>query len=234
MENYTPQKLSIKGWAEADRPREKMMLQGRSVLSNAELIAILLGSGNREMSAVALAQQILADSDNNLADLSKWPLKRMMSYKGIGEAKAISIAAALELGRRRQEVTPAKKPIISGSNDAYRILLPKLGDLPYEEFYTLLLSRSNKVLSCVCISRGGQSGTVVDPKIVFRKALDGQAASIILAHNHPSGQLRPSDADISITKKLRQAGKTLDIPVLDHLIIGDGGYYSFADEGKLT
>lgn len=230
---YTPQPLSIKAWAEEDRPREKLRLKGKQSLSDAELIAILLGSGSREETAVGLAKRILSDVQHNLNDLGKRSLGELLKYKGIGEAKAISITAALELGRRRQLSQVRERPQVRSSRDAFRAIAPLLVDLPHEEFWILLLNRANRVMGREKISLGGVAGTVVDAKVVFRKAIEGLASSIILCHNHPSGNLRPSQADIDLTKKLVQAGKTLDVVVLDHLIVTDEGYYSFADEGKL-
>lgn len=233
MENYQKTNFSIKTWAEEDRPREKMQLKGKQALSDAELLAILMGSGNREESAVALAQRILRTVDNDLNELGKKNIQDLMVFKGVGEAKAISIIAACELGRRRQTTDVKQRPQIKSSRDAYNILAHQLKDLPHEEFWILLLNRGNKVLSKEMVSIGGVTGTVVDAKIIFKKALQGNATSIILCHNHPSGTLRPSQADIDITKKLKQAGQTLEIMVVDHLIISELGYYSFADEGML-
>lgn len=231
--NYTENKLSIKAWAEDDRPREKLIQKGRSALSDAELIAILIGSGNREQSAVELSKNILATVNFDLNGLGKQGINELMRFKGIGEAKAISIAAALELGRRRKEATREKKKKITSSHDVFEVFFPKLADLPHEEFWVMLLNRANKVVRLENISRGGVSGTVADAKLIFKAALDHLASSIILCHNHPSGNLKASQADINLTKKLLEAGKTLDIAVLDHLIIGDDSYLSFADEGMI-
>ncbi len=233
MTDYTNTNLSIKAWAEEDRPREKLLLKGKNALSDAELLAILLGSGSREESAVSLAQRILNSVENDLNALGKRSLSDLMQFKGIGEAKAITIAAALELGRRRQLTSVKDRPQIRSSRDGYKLLAPLLMDLPHEEFWVLLLNRANRVIGREQISIGGTSGTVVDAKVIFRKALEGQASALILVHNHPSGNLRPSQADIDITKKLRIGGKSLDISILDHLIISDRGYFSFADEGIL-
>lgn len=230
--NYT-NKLSIKAWAEADRPREKLTAKGRSALTDAELIAILLGSGSRTQTAVELARDILADAHNNLFELGRLSLKDLMAYKGIGEAKAISIAAALELGRRRTLQEPRKRPAVKSSQDAFALLVPLLADLDHEEFWVLFLNKQNKVLCEFQMSKGGVDGTVVDPKILFRKALDQKAVSMVLAHNHPSGSLHPSGADIALTRKLVEGGSVLGIQILDHLILADNAYYSFADEGKL-
>ena len=233
MENYTKNNFSIKSWAEEDRPREKMQLKGKHSLSDAELLAILMGSGNRDESAVELGKRILHSVDGDLNQLGKKSIKELMIFKGVGEAKAISIIAALELGRRRQLTDIKTRPQIKSSRSAYDLLAPLLVDLPHEEFWILLLNRGNKVLAREQVSIGGVTGTVVDAKVIFKKALLGQATSIILCHNHPSGTLRPSQADIDITKKLKAAGETLEIKVLDHLIISELGYYSFADEGMM-
>ncbi len=229
---YT-QSLNIKSWAEEDRPREKMLLKGRSALSDAELMAILIGSGTRNESAVTLSQKILANANNKLHELGNYSITDLCKFKGIGEAKAITLLAALELGRRRQITEIDQKVQIKSSNDAYQILKPHLSDLKIEEFWIVYLNRANKVISKQRISSGGMTGTVVDTRIVFKDALDRLATCIILCHNHPSGQLKPSQADIDLTKKLSQCGKIMDIQVVDHLIIGDMGYYSFADEGLL-
>jgi DNA repair protein RadC len=226
-------KISIKAWAEEDRPREKLNAQGRRALSDAELIAILIGSGSRDESAVELSKRILHHYGNDLNKLGKVSVNELSRFKGIGEAKAISIIAALELGRRRSETETKVADVITGSHSAWQILRRHLVDLNHEEFWILLLSRNNKVIAKELISKGGLSGTVADPKIIFNVALLHQASSIILAHNHPSGNLKPSQQDIDLTKKLHQAGKILDINVFDHLIITDDGFMSFADEGLL-
>lgn len=232
-EAYTKEHFTIKSWAEEDRPREKLLAKGKSSLTDAELIAILIGSGSRSESAVSLSQRILKAADNNLNNLGKTSLNDLMKFKGIGEAKAISIAAALELGRRRQLSDIKERPQIRSSKDAYHVLAPLIMDLPHEEFWILLLNRANKVIGRERVSIGGVAGTVVDAKIIFRKALEMLASGIILCHNHPSGNLNPSHADLEITKKLKRAGETLEINILDHLIIAENGYFSFADEGKL-
>lgn len=224
-------KISIKNWAEDDQPREKLMNKGSSALSNAELIAILIGSGNAQESVVALSKRILNEVNDNFAELARLTISDLQKYKGIGEAKAITIAAALEIGRRRSTAVLNDKPQIKDSKTAFLLLQKELGDLNYESFCVLLLNRANKVLKTVRISDGGITGTVVDQRKVFKIALDNNATSIILGHNHPSGQITPSDADLDLTKKMKAAGITLDLPVLDHIIIGDGNYYSFADEG---
>lgn len=232
MDNYE-QKLSIKAWAEADRPREKLLRQGRRQLTDAELIAILIGSGNRTETAVDLSKRILSHYQNDLAKVAKLSVKEFSKFKGIGEAKALTIVAALELGRRRKEIEVEGPSIINSSKDAYLILKSEFEDLPHEEFWVLLLNRANFVMGKQFISKGGQSGTIVDPKIIFRVAIENNAASIVLAHNHPSGNLKPSAADVSITKKLVQAGLLLEVQIYDHLIITDHAYVSLADEGLM-
>jgi DNA repair protein RadC len=232
MEKYE-NKLTIRNWAEEDRPREKLMLKGKNALSDAELLALLIGSGTREVTAVELGREILQHVHNNLAELSRLTASQLMEFPGIGEAKALTLLAALELGRRRNESEVLSRDKITGSRDAFAIFESTLGDLPYEEFWVILLNRANKVIRKCNISEGGISGTVVDPKKIFKTALDHHATSIILGHNHPSGNIQPSEADKKITKKIRDAGMMLDVAVLDHLIIGDGKYYSFADEGIL-
>nr|WP_221307412.1 DNA repair protein RadC [Rhabdobacter roseus] len=218
-------------WAEEDRPREKLLLKGKAALTDAELIAILIGSGTVELSAVDVAKMILGSAGNNLNELARHGVKELTKIKGIGEAKAITIVAALELGRRRKESTMLRRRRIGSSLDAYEEMKPYLLDKPHEEFWILLLNRANEVLRPVQISTGGVAGTVADPKMIFKHALEQLASSIILFHNHPSGNLSPSQADRDLTRKLKEAGRMLDLPVLDHLIFTDSGYYSFADEG---
>lgn len=230
MEPYRPLK-GIRAWAEDDRPREKLLLKGKSTLSDAELIAILIGSGSTDETAVDLSKRILQSLNNSLTELGKLSVKDLMQFKGIGEAKAISIIAALELGRRRKDTEPEKRVRITDSRSAFEIVYPHLGDLNYEEFWVIFLNRANAVIGKQNVSKGGVSGTVVDPKVVFKMAVQFPASGIILAHNHPSGNLKPSQADHELTRKLKEAGKALDIPVLDHLIIGDRDYFSFVDEG---
>ena len=225
--------LSIQRWAEEDRPREKLLLKGKSVLSEAELIAILIGSGTRSVSAVDVAKQILAGSNNNLNELARCSVNDLQKIKGIGEAKAISIVSALELGRRRKDEDYTGKIKISCSNDIFQVMKPDLLDLKTEEFWVVLLNRANKILRRRRISTGGISGTVADPKIIFKAAMDEYASSLVLVHNHPSGNLKPSQADLNLTRKLKNAGALLEIPVLDHIIFSDQGYLSFADEGLL-
>ena len=225
--------LNIKNWAAEDKPREKMLLKGKAAISDAELIAILIGSGTGGMSAVDLAKKILSTYSNDLNELGRISIKDLMKFKGIGEAKAITILSALELGRRRQMTQVKVKPKITCSQDAYNCVYPVMEDLTHEVFKILLLNRNNRVTKIETVSVGGVAGTVVDPKIIFKKALDEQASSIILAHNHPSGNLNPSQQDIAVTKKLVAAGKTLEINILDHLIISNQGFYSFLDEGLI-
>ncbi len=233
MENYQNQKWTIKAWAEEDRPREKLLTKGKQSLSDAELLAILLGSGSRDETAVGLAQRILKSVENDLNDLGKRSIAELSKFKGMGEAKSISVIAAMEIGRRRQLTDVKERPQIRSSRDSYHTIAPLLMDLPHEEFWILLLNRANRVVAREQISLGGVAGTVVDAKVVFRKAIEGIASSIILVHNHPSGNLQPSQQDIDLTKKLKKAGETLDIAVLDHLIIAESGYYSFADENLM-
>ena len=227
------QKISIKSWAEEDRPREKLSVQGRRSLTDAELIAILIGSGSTTESAVELSKRILHTCENDLNHLGKLSIQDLSKFKGIGEAKAVSIIAALELGRRRRESARPQQVLVHSSKDVYEAIRAQFADLNHEEFWVLLLSRANKITSKHLISKGGQAGTVADPKIIFNTALQHHAASVILAHNHPSGNLKPSQADIDLTKKLKSAGVFLDIPVLDHLIVTDTGFFSFTDEGML-
>lgn len=233
MNPYNTVNIPITSWAAEDKPREKLLGKGKHALTDAELLAIILGSGSRNESAVSLAKRILKSANNDLNELSRYSIGDFMKFKGIGEAKAISINALLELGRRREMTGVKDKISIQGSRDCFSAIGPVLQDLNHEEFWILLLNRANEVLSKELISKGGFSATIVDPKVLFKKALDRNASGIILCHNHPSGTLRPSQADISLTKKLVAAGKTLDITVFDHLIISQKGYYSFADEGQL-
>ncbi len=225
--------LSIKNWAVEDRPREKLLKKGVENLSDAEIIAILIGSGTRNKSALELSRQLLFSFSNNLVELGKMTIEDLTKIKGIGNAKAIVILAALELGRRRKYSDPVQKIQISSSKDSFRIFQPLLGDLPHEEFWIMLLNRSNRLIENVCISKGGTSGTVIDTKIILNKALSRLASAIIVCHNHPSGNTRPSQADIRITEKLKSAASTMDINLLDHIIIADTQYYSFSDEGKI-
>ena len=224
-------KLSIQQLSLEDRPREKLLQRGRQQLSNAELLAILIGSGNQEKNAVELSQEILFSVDNDLHGLGQLSLKDLTKFSGIGEAKALTIISALELGRRRKESERKTNPKVTCSKDVVDYVSPMLLDLKHEEFWVVCLSRSNEIIKAEQISQGGVSGTIVDPKIVFKKVLEIIASSIILVHNHPSGNLTPSKADVEITKKMKSAGELLDIPVLDHVIFANQGYFSFADEG---
>ena len=223
----------IRSWAEDDRPREKLLLKGRAALSDAELIAILIASGNNEESAVDLSKRILQSLNNDLAALSKLNVKDLTKFKGIGEAKAISIIAAMELGRRRKDSEPIRKAKVSSSRSAFEILYPYVSDLPHEEFWILMLDRANRAIGVENVSKGGVSGTVADPKLIFRPALQHLACGIILCHNHPSGNIQPSHEDIDLTRRFRTVGLALEIPVLDHIIVGDTDFYSFADNGML-
>jgi DNA repair protein RadC len=226
-------KNSIKNWAEEDRPREKLLLKGRSSLTDSELLAILIGSGSADLSAVELAKKIMNETKNNLNELAQLSLKDLMKFKGIGEAKAVTIAAALEMGRRRNTSEIIKNQKLDSSNSVYQYLKPYLLDLKHEEFWIILLKRNLEIIKSEQVSSGGTAGTVVDPKIIFKIALENQASNIILAHNHPSGNLNPSQADLLITQKLLNAGEVLDIRIADHLIFTNNGYYSFADNGNL-
>ncbi|BAO54259.1 RadC family protein [Nonlabens marinus] len=226
--------ISIKDWSENDQPREKLLKNGSSTLSDAELIAILLGTGTVSMSAVEVSRNVLQDANQSLQQLGKKTLKELMKHKGIGEAKAITIAAAMELGRRRAMEMPDRVFKITCSQDVFKILQPVMGELEHEEFWTLLLDNSHKVLEKHQVSKGGITATHVDSRLIFKKALEAGAVAVIIAHNHPSGTLIPSTADKQITSKIIQAGETLDIKVLDHIIITQQDYYSFADNGILS
>jgi len=230
MENDPVKNLAITAWAAEDRPREKLLQKGKHNLTDAELLGILLGSGSRNQTAVGLAQDILRSTNNDLNELGKRSISDYMKFKGIGAAKAITIAAALELGRRRQLTNIKDRPKITCSRDSYNVIAPLLMDLPHEEFWILLLNRANKVINRIQVST---TGTVVDAKVLFKKAIEGQAVYLVLAHNHPSGNIQPSHQDLALTKKLVEAGNILSIKILDHLIIGEKSYYSFADEGRI-
>ena len=223
----------ITNWAEDDKPREKLMLKGKVALSDGELIAILIGSGSRNESAVELSKRILASVDNNLNALGKLSLQQLMTFKGIGEAKAISIIAALELGRRRRGEDAIELKKITSSKSIFELMQPIIGELSHEEFWIIYLNNSNKVISKSQLSKGGITGTVVDTRLVFKSAIENGAVSVILVHNHPSGTLVASEADKQITRKIKVAGESLDIKVLDHLIVTETNYFSFADEGIL-
>ncbi len=228
-----PQSFSIKNWSQDDQPREKLLYKGKSALSDAELVAILIGSGNREESAVSLCKRILSSVDNNLSELGKLSLQQLMDFKGIGEAKAITIAAALELGRRRRGEEALEKKKISSSASVFELMQPIIGELQHEEFWIIYLNNSNKVLRKNQLSKGGITGTLVDVRLVLKKAIEIGSTGIILAHNHPSGSLNPSSADKELTQKLKLAAESLDIKVLDHLIVTEKAYFSFADENML-
>lgn len=223
----------INQWAENDRPREKLLLKGKSALSDAELIAILIGSGNSKKSAVELGREILQSVDDNLIELSKLSVNDLCTFNGIGQAKAISIIAALELGKRRLSSKVLLRKKIRSSRDAYELFLPFLIDRYDEEFRVLLLDRANKIIENRVVGEGGFAGTVADPKKIFKFALQVNSSAIILGHNHPSSNIQPSNEDIKLTQKIKKAGEVLDISVLDHIIVGNDSYYSFADEGVL-
>ena len=228
-----PSSFSIKNWSQDDQPREKLRDKGKAVLSDAELVAILIGSGNREESAVALCKRILSSVDNNLSELGKLSIKQLMAFKGIGEAKAITIAAALELGRRRRGGEALEKKKITSSKSVFELMQPVIGELPHEEFWIVYLNNSNKVIQKNQLSKGGITGTLVDVRLALKTALEVGAIGIILVHNHPSGTLKPSNADKQLTQKLNTAAQSLDIKVLDHVIITEKAYFSFADESLL-
>lgn len=225
--------LKIKDWAEEDRPREKLLSKGIMSLSDAELIAIIIGSGNLDESAVELSRRILQAAQNNLSILGKFSVEDLKKFKGIGEAKAIGIVAALELGRRRKKEDAPDHLQIQSSNDVFEIFQPMLADLPHEEFWVLLMNRSNRVIDKLRVSQGGVSGTVTDIRLILKPAIEKLASSIVLCHNHPSGNHKPSENDIAITQKAKDAAKFMDIAVLDHIIICEKKYFSFADEGMI-
>jgi len=231
MEEY--KNLTIRNWAVEDRPREKMLASGTQSLSDAELIALLIGSGTRSISAVDLARQILHMAGNSLDKLGKYTVADLTKHKGIGQARAISIVAALELGRRRKLADSPDEIKITGSADVFNLMHPLLSDLAYEEFWIIFLNRSNKVIGKRKISQGGITGTVTDIRIILKIALESLATSLILCHNHPSGNLQPSEADINITRRLKESSGLMDISLLDHIIIGGKKYFSFADENLL-
>jgi len=226
-------KYSIKFWAKDDRPREKLLYKGPESLSDSELLAILIGNGNKDKSAVELARDILKLGKDSLHELGKLNVREFLRVRGIGEAKAITIAAALELGRRRQAMSFVEKPVVKSSNDIAMFLQTKFKDYRHEVFAVVFLKRSNKINNFQVISEGGITGTVADPRIILKKALEEDAVSIILCHNHPSGSLKPSKADDDLTKKIKEAARFLDINVTDHIIVSENGYYSFADEGRI-
>jgi len=224
---------SIKNWAVDDRPREKLLSKSPESLSDSELLAILIGNGTRQKSAVDLAREVLLLGKNNLNELGRLSLKDLQKVKGIGEAKSITISAALELGRRRQGALLLDKPVIKESRDIASYLQTRFRDLPYEVFAAIFLNRANRINHFEIVSQGGITGTVADPRIILKKALEQEAVSIILCHNHPSGSLRPSRADEELTQKIKEAARYFDIKVIDHIIVSERGYYSFADEGLL-
>lgn len=232
MKEYQ-QNQSIKFWSEEDRPREKLLLKGKFSLTNAELIAILIGSGTASVSAVELSRQMLSSVSNNLIELSKLTVDDLQQFKGIGQAKAIAIVAALELGKRRRSEEGIQRKQITNSQEVFEYLQFTLSDAPYEAFWVVMLNRANQVIRTAKISDGGMTGTVADPKRIYKLALDSHASGLILCHNHPSGNVKPSDADVRLTTKLRKAGELLDISVTDHLILGDNKYFSFRDEGLM-
>ena len=225
--------IKISSLAEEDRPREKLLLKGKASLSEAELIAILIGSGTKSLSAVDLSKHILASVDNDLTQLARMSVNELQRFKGIGEAKAITIVSALELGRRRKLAEPQKRVKITSSSDVYELMKPELLDASVEYFYVVMLNSANQVIRKQVISQGGSTATIADPKVIFKHALDHMANSIILVHNHPSGNKKPSAPDIRLTKKLVEAGKNLELSVLDHVIFTDVGYFSFADESMI-
>ena len=227
------EKLTIKSWALDDRPREKLVAKGKTTLSDAELIAILIGSGNRNESAVGLSKRILQSVNGNINELAKLSVTQLTTFKGIGEAKAISIITALELGKRRQLETALEKPKITSSKDVFNLMQPIIGDLEHEEFWVLFLNNSNKVLAKNQISKGGLTATIVDVRLLFKRALELASVGMIVCHNHPSGKLNPSTSDKQLTQKIKESGNTLDIKLLDHLIVTEKAYFSFADEGIL-
>lgn len=231
MDDHTS--FPITNWALGDRPREKLLAKGKVALSDAELIAILIGSGSRNESAVQLSKRILKEANNSLNDLGKYTVEQLMEFKGIGEAKAITIVAAMELGRRRRAEAALEKKIITSSASVFELMQPLIGELEHEEFWIVYVNNSNKVLQHSQLSKGGITGTLVDVRLVFKTALQIGAVAIILCHNHPSGSLKPSQADKHLTQKLKSAGESLDIRVLDHIIVTQNKYFSFADESIL-
>lgn len=233
MNQKKPTSFSIKNWSQDDRPREKLLNKGRAALSDAELIAILIGSGNTEESAVDLSKRILAKTGNNLNELGKFNIKQLMEFKGIGEAKAITIAAAMELGRRRRAEEAVELDKITNSRSVFELMQPIIGELPHEEFWIIYLNNSNKIIRKEQLSKGGITGTLVDVRLAMKTALEVGATSLILVHNHPSGVLRASEPDKSLTRKLIAAGNSLDIKIVDHIIVTEKAYFSFNDENLL-
>jgi DNA repair protein RadC len=233
MENFNKPSTSIKNWAEDDRPREKLMTKGAAALSNSELLAILINNGSKDKSAVDLAKEVLKLGHDNLVELGKHTLKELQAVKGIGVAKAITITAALELGRRRQAAATLEKPVITSSRETAAYLKALIKDYPYEVFVVLYLNQANKINYSEIISKGGITATIADPRLILKKALEEDAVKLVLSHNHPSGCSKPSKADEALTQKIAEAAQFLDIKVIDHIIVSDEGYYSFADEGLL-
>ncbi|NJY63139.1 DNA repair protein RadC [Salinimicrobium sp. CDJ15-81-2] len=233
MESEKSSSFTIKHWAEGDRPREKLLQKGREFLSDAELLAILIGSGNRNESAVEVSKKVLSKAGDNLNELGKFSVKQLMEVKSIGEARALTIVAAMELGRRRRSSEALEKKKITSSSSVFELMQPKIGELPHEEFWILYLNNSNKVIQELPLSKGGITGTLVDIRIAYKQALQLGATATILVHNHPSGNLNPSAADKQLTNKFKIAGESLDIKVLDHVIVTEKSYFSFADEGLL-
>lgn len=233
MESPKQESFTIKNWAEGDRPREKLLQKGREFLSDAELLAILIGSGSKNESAVEVCKKILSKAGDNLNELGRFTVGQLMEVKGIGEARALTIIAALELGRRRRSSEALEKRKISSSSSVFELMQPKIGELSHEEFWILYLNNSNKVIQEIPLSKGGITGTLVDVRLAFKQALQLSSTAVILVHNHPSGNLNPSSADKQLTQKFKTAGESLDIKVLDHLIITEKSYFSFADEGLL-
>ena len=229
VENHLP----IKSWAEEDRPREKLLIKGKHTLSDSELLAILIGTGNSEETAVDLARRILSSVSQDLHQLGRMNVAELKKFRGIGEAKAIAIVAALELGKRRRELLGEVQKKVTSSREAVALMQPLLGDLLHEEFWVIYLNRANAIIGKRQISMGGMSGTVADPRMIFKSALDEKAVSIILCHNHPSGNNQPSASDVQLTKNIAEAGKVLEITVLDHIIVTQHGFFSFADEGMM-
>lgn len=230
---HESERLSLKQWSEDDRPREKLKMMGKSAVSDAELLAVLLGSGTINETVVDLAKRILSSVGNELLRLGKLEVRDLKRFRGIGEVKALTIIAALELGRRRKETESIQKPVIRSSNDVFGYMEGLMSDIQHEEFWVIYLNRSNRIIRREKISQGGIAGTVVDARLIFRGAVDALASGIILCHNHPSGNTQPSSADIQLTRKLVEAGKIMEVPILDHIIIADRFYHSFADEGML-
>lgn len=230
---YTPTKIPMSAWAEEDQPRHKILLKGRSTLSDAELLSLIIGNGNEEENALEIARNMLSGSNNSLIEFGKLSYVDLIRYKGIGQSKAVAIVAAIELGRRRKNEDAITRNQISNSMDIFNIMHPYLGDLTHEEFWILFLNRANRVMGKHQVSSGGMTGTVVDPKILFKQALDAKATHLALCHNHPSGSVKPSEQDIRLTKQVVEGGKILEIHVIDHVIIGNHMYFSFADEGMI-